>query len=121
MQIDAGGGPIDRSEVARALIQRLDHWYDASRSGGIDILNSPWQSRSEHLGKSVRIKTTTANVTGCLIAIALQQGLTLAVPLEAGQERTDGNTFNLLTLPIGDILTLDADSGDCISCGAMDR
>ena len=31
MQIEAGGDPLDRSEVARDLIRRLDYWYDLSR------------------------------------------------------------------------------------------
>ena len=58
MQIEAGGESFDRSEVARDLIRRLDHWYDASRSRGVEILNAPWQARSEHLGRIVRIATS---------------------------------------------------------------
>lgn len=120
LQIEAGRGPFDRSEVARDLIQRLDHWYEASRSGGIDILNAPWQARSEHLGKTVRITTTTGRVSGCLVAIDLQRGLTLAVPVDARHSKADGNSIDPVTLPIADILTLDAESSDGCCLGASD-
>ena len=78
MQIEAGGEPFDRSEVARDLIRRLDHWYDASRSQGVEILNAPWQARSEHLGRTVRIATAAGSVSGRLVDIDLRLGLTLA-------------------------------------------
>ena len=44
MQIEGGGEPFDRSEVARDLIRRLDHWYDASRSRGRRDLERPLAS-----------------------------------------------------------------------------
>ena len=46
---------VDRSEVARDLIRRLDHWYDASLALGPEIINAPWRARSEHFGRVVRV------------------------------------------------------------------
>jgi BirA family transcriptional regulator, biotin operon repressor / biotin---[acetyl-CoA-carboxylase] ligase len=112
MQIEAGGEPFDRSEVARDLIQRLDQWYVACRSCGIEILNSPWQARSEHVGKTVRITTTTGSLNGRLVAIDLRHGLTLAVPVAARGESGDGNVLELPRLPIADILMLEGESSD---------
>src|SRR5262249_1496375 len=37
--------PIDRSDVARALIERLDAWYDLGRTQGPESLNLPWRER----------------------------------------------------------------------------
>ena len=34
IRIERGDNPADRSEVARDLIRRLDHWYQAVRSAG---------------------------------------------------------------------------------------
>ena len=51
LQIERGGAPVDRSELARDLIRRLDHWYDLSRRGGPETLNAAWCQRSEHLGR----------------------------------------------------------------------
>ena len=112
MQIEAGGESFDRSEVARDLIRRLDHWYDASQSRGVEILNAPWQARSEHLGRIVRIATTTGSLRGRLVEIDLRLGLALAPASEASRESHDGNTVQLTRLPIADILTLQGESSD---------
>jgi BirA family transcriptional regulator, biotin operon repressor / biotin---[acetyl-CoA-carboxylase] ligase len=119
MQIEADGESFDRSEVARDLIRRLDDWYDASRTRGVEILNAPWQARSEHLGRIVRIATTTSTLRGRLVEIDLRLGLALAVANEAdresrdaGRESRDENTLHLTRLPIADILTLEAESSD---------
>ena len=78
MQIEGGGELVDRSDLVRQLIQRLDHWYDASRSRGVEILNAPWRSHSEHLGRTVRITTAMRTVSGVLVDIDLRSGLTVA-------------------------------------------
>ena len=112
MQIEAGGESFDRSEVARDLIQRLDHWYDASRARGVEILNAPWQARSEHLGRIVRIATTNGSLRGRLVEIDLRLGLALAISSEATRESSDGTTVHLTRLPIAEILTLEGESND---------
>ena len=89
------------------MIRRLDHWYDASRSRGIEILNAPWQARSEHLGRTVRIATTTGSLSGRLVEIDLRLGLTLAIPADAIQESLVDNTLHLRRIPIADVLTLE--------------
>ena len=112
MQIEAGGESFDRSEVARDMIRRLDHWYDASRSRGVEILNSPWQAHSEHLGRIVRVETTTGSLKGRLVGIDLRLGLALAIANQSGQESRDGNTLHQTRLPIADVLTLEEESSD---------
>jgi len=112
LQIEAGGAPFDRSEVARALIRRLDHWYDASCCRGCEILNVPWQARSEHLGRIVRVTTASDRLSGRLVALDLRHGLTLAVAGEATRESCKGAAPSLTRLPIGDILSLEEGSND---------
>jgi BirA family transcriptional regulator, biotin operon repressor / biotin---[acetyl-CoA-carboxylase] ligase len=112
MQIEAGGESFDRSEVARDMIRRLDHWYDASRSRGVEILNSPWQAHSEHLGRIVRVETTTGSLKGRLVGIDLRLGLALAIASQSDQESRDGNTQHETRLPIAEVLTLEEESSD---------
>ena len=82
LQIEGGGAPIDRSEVARDLIRRLDHWYDASRSRGIEILNLPGKpGASTWAGSSG--SQPRRRLSGRLVDIDLRLGLTLAVASQA--------------------------------------
>jgi BirA family biotin operon repressor/biotin-[acetyl-CoA-carboxylase] ligase len=89
------GRPVDRSEVARALIRRLDAWYDLGRSGGPATLNPPWRDRSEHLGQTVQVHTPQGPALGRLDDLHLQDGLCLT--LRDGLRRQ---------IPARDVLTL---------------
>ena len=74
------GRPLDRSEVARTLIRRLDdHHAQATRSGA-DSLNDHYRRRSEHLGHEVEVGTATGTIVGRLVDLDLRAGLTLALP-----------------------------------------
>ena len=86
-----GGKPIDRSELARDLIRRLDVWYEQIMSLGPGVLNDPWRDRSEHLGSMVRVVTCDEKLRGRLIDLDLDRGLTLEV--EAAR-RSDSDAFS---------------------------
>jgi BirA family transcriptional regulator, biotin operon repressor / biotin---[acetyl-CoA-carboxylase] ligase len=77
LQIERGGARVDRSELARDLILRLDHWYDLSRASGPETLNAAWCQRSEHLGRLVKVTTPTAHVVGRLVDLDVRFGVTL--------------------------------------------
>jgi BirA family biotin operon repressor/biotin-[acetyl-CoA-carboxylase] ligase len=112
MQIESGGEPIDRSAVARDLIVRLDHWYDASRSHGVEILNQPWRARSEHLGRSVRIETAARTVSGHLVDIDLRLGLTVAAMSLADRKPHEKHACDITRLAMADVLTLEDESSE---------
>jgi BirA family biotin operon repressor/biotin-[acetyl-CoA-carboxylase] ligase len=112
LQIEGGGTAIDRSELARDLIRRLDHWYEASRSHGCEILNIPWQARCEHLGRIVRITAQCGSICGRLIALDLRLGLTLSSRSEATGEWCNGIAPGLTRLPIAEILALEEQPSD---------
>ena len=121
LRIERGAGMIDRSEVARELIQRLDHWYEASLSLGCETLNAPWCTRSEHLGRDVRVITPTGPRDGRLVDLDVRHGLTLA--LEMGPEPVDhgGRPAPLVRLPMAEVLALHApDSHDPSSNASSD-
>ncbi len=71
------GRPVDRSEVARTLIRRLDHWYDLSLAHGPGPLTEAWRARCEHLGRLVEVATPAGRVTGFLIDLDPETGATL--------------------------------------------
>lgn len=73
------GAPVDRSELARDLIRRLDERYDLSERQGPEFLNKAWRDRSEHLGHLVQVATPSGPVHGRLVDLNLKDGLRLAV------------------------------------------
>ena len=85
LAILGGGDPIDRSQLARDLIGRLDTWYERILSHGPGVLNDPWRARSEHLGNMVRVVTGDHELRGRLIDLDLDRGLTL--DLESSLQR----------------------------------
>jgi BirA family transcriptional regulator, biotin operon repressor / biotin---[acetyl-CoA-carboxylase] ligase len=71
------GRSLDRSEVARALIQRLDFHYAQALDSGPDSLNDPYRERSEHLGHEVEVGTANEVIVGRLVDLDLREGLAL--------------------------------------------
>ena len=90
------GRRVDRSELARALIVRLDAWYELGRTRGPGSLNRAWRDRCEHLGRTVRVTTPQGPTLGRLDDIDLQRGLSLTLP--DGLDRL---------IPVRDVLGLD--------------
>jgi BirA family biotin operon repressor/biotin-[acetyl-CoA-carboxylase] ligase len=84
LAILGGSASIDRSQLARDLIRRLDAWYEQILSYGPGVLNDPWRARSEHLGNMVRVVTGDHELRGRLIDLDLDRGLTL--DLETARE-----------------------------------
>ena len=80
------GAPVDRSELARALIRQLDDWYDRGRDQGPATLSPAWSAASEHLGQLVRVVTPDGSTAGRLDGLDLQHGLLLT--LADGTART---------------------------------
>lgn len=72
--------PVDRSEVARGLIRRLDGLFEKSMRDGPEALSAPWRGRSEHLGRFVVVTTPEGPVVGRLDDLDLWNGLRLTAP-----------------------------------------
>ncbi len=113
LRIERDGTTLDRSEVARDLIRRLDHWYDASLSFGCETLNASWCARSEHFGRIVRVATASGPRTGRLVDLDVRNGLTLAIEDAEDQTTQDASAQGLIRLPLAAILALQTwDQGD---------
>ena len=71
------GRPVDRSEVARSLILRLDALYDRAVRLGPRSLVEPWRDCLEASGRWARVETEGGTVSGRLIDADFERGLTL--------------------------------------------
>ncbi len=108
LQIERGGDSVDRSELCRDLIRRLDHWYDLSRTAGPDVLNLPWREFSEHLGRIVSVATVAGSVTGRLVDIDLILGLSLEIETSHGPGKEATTGTRRVIFPPADVLALEA-------------
>jgi BirA family biotin operon repressor/biotin-[acetyl-CoA-carboxylase] ligase len=71
------GAPLDRSELVRTLLRRLDYWYDLGLAEGSATLNLPWRARSEHLGRTVEVTTGLGALVGRLDDLDFDRGAML--------------------------------------------
>lgn len=92
------GTPIDRSILARDLIQKLDALYCRCLAEGAEILSTLWQKHSESLGCQVRVMTLRNTFAGTVNQIDPVDGIVLQ---HADQ--------SLLHLPASDILRMVAE------------
>ena len=103
LRILRGGEPLDRSELARDLIHRLDALYRQSREEGLDSLSPRWAQHCEHLGRKVQVTTPRGTMIGRLVDLDLRQGLTLDLD---GFDPAPHASSSSLTIPLGEILSL---------------
>ncbi len=71
------GRPLDRSEVVRDLLRRLDHGFDRSIAHGPGWLDGAYRRHSEHLGHEVDVATAAGTVGGRLGDLDLRAGLSV--------------------------------------------
>lgn len=72
------GLSVDRSDLARALIQRIDYYYDEGIRFGPSPMNRAWRERLEPIGRDMRLSTAEGEVTGRLIDASLDRGLLIS-------------------------------------------
>lgn len=80
-----GGPGLDRSEIARGLIGRLDGHYVRGLAEGPSPLIEAWRGRLELMGREVRVETSAGWVEGRLVDVDPAMGLRIE---GAGRSRT---------------------------------
>ncbi len=93
--------------MARDLIRRLDHWYDAGRSHGPQTLSAAWRALSEHVATVVRVTTPIGQVVGRLVDLDLCQGVTLALAADNGSVADASMAGRIAQIALGDVLSLE--------------
>ncbi len=89
------GRALDRSEIARTLIRRLDEYYQQAITHGPDWLNSSYCRFSEHYWHEVDVTTPAGVVSGRLGKLDLRMGL------EVGRSHDDCRS-----IPTRDVLAI---------------
>ena len=72
---EISGQSVDRSELARELIRRLDDHYESARINGPARLAMEWRERLEPLGRDVVLVTREGTFRGLLVEADLERGL----------------------------------------------
>jgi BirA family biotin operon repressor/biotin-[acetyl-CoA-carboxylase] ligase len=108
LQIETGGAAVDRSELARQLIRRLDDWYEAIRTSGGESLTPAWRVRSEHLGRMVQVGTPVGPLVGRLVDLDLRLGLTLDHESPVSLDPPGQHRSSLCRIPLAEVLSLNS-------------
>ena len=80
------GEVLDRSELAREVIRRLDDHYTSAMHDGPSRLAAAWRERLEPMGREVSLATREGTVRGILVEADLTGGLRIID--REGRERT---------------------------------
>ena len=115
------GRRVDRSEVARDLIARLDALYGEAVDRGPGPLDRAWADRSEHLGR-VAVETPGGRFVGRLADLGLIRGAVivrddgeiLVIPtaeIRGSASRARPRATPLTSFPRGLTLSVDGGSG----------
>jgi biotin-(acetyl-CoA carboxylase) ligase len=70
--------PIDRAELARALLRRLDAWVARITAGGLEALHAAWIARCGMLHEWVRVRCGQEVHEGTVVDVSPMEGLLLA-------------------------------------------
>ncbi|MFW6132948.1 MAG: biotin--[acetyl-CoA-carboxylase] ligase [Planctomycetota bacterium] len=75
---DAVGYPVERVELARAILRRLDAWVDAACRGRLDELHARWVGRCEMVNRRVAVRAGRRRHVGRVLDVSPTEGLVLA-------------------------------------------
>ena len=89
------GRPLDRSELARCLIQKLDQYYNRLLDGKTGELWTRWRQIADLVGRGVRIERQQDSIVGQLLDLHPNRDLVLKDAV--------GELHNV---PVADILSL---------------
>ncbi len=82
---DAAGEDLDRLALTRALLRKLDRWYQVKLDGDFDSINQRWRELSATLGQRLKLEEHGRIYEGTVIDIDVRFGL--ALRLERGAIR----------------------------------
>lgn len=71
------GRPLDRSDLARSLIQRLDHYYQRALLGDSQAIWNRWHDLADLVGRDVRVSQAGGEVFGRLVDVWPHRGVSL--------------------------------------------
>lgn len=72
-----GGASLERIEILRAVLGRMDWWVSALQSGRTDELHERWCSRCGMLNRRICVQSGGLRFTGRLVDVSPSEGLVL--------------------------------------------
>lgn len=94
--------PLDRSELARALIQQLDRHYRCALRGDGELICRRWRDLADLLGSRVRVERAGGSVSGKLLDLWPNRGITLETRPGELEHLESGEVLSLNELPPSD-------------------
>lgn len=74
---EAAGEEIDRPELARAVLQELDRWYQIKLDGDAEAVNRRWRELSATLGHRITLEERGRRYEGDVVDVDIRLGLAL--------------------------------------------
>ena len=68
---------VERVEVIREILARLDHWIDCISRGELPALHDAWMARSDMIGQRISLRCEGIRYTGRVLDISPLEGLLL--------------------------------------------
>jgi biotin-(acetyl-CoA carboxylase) ligase len=68
---------LERIEILRAVLVRLDHWVDAARTGRTEQLHQSWLRRCGMINTRQTVESAGRRVTGRVLDVSTLSGLIL--------------------------------------------
>ena len=75
---EQAGGPVERIEVVRAVLGRLDHWVAELSAGDLAALHRDWVTRCGMINQRVTIRAAGRTHVGRVLDVSPLEGLVLA-------------------------------------------
>ena len=79
----AVGAELDRSEVLKSLLRRLDQWYDGVLSGRLDLLERAWCDYLDLVGCAAKVEMPAGSHRGRIASLSLEQVVLETPPSES--------------------------------------
>jgi BirA family biotin operon repressor/biotin-[acetyl-CoA-carboxylase] ligase len=106
LQIESGSSELlDRSQIARNVIQTLDRWYGQCLSQGPEAVSTAWSAASEHIGRTMRVDSHSGSFVGRVIDLDLRRGLALETPRSCLEPSADSSA-NVMDFSLREIVAL---------------
>jgi BirA family biotin operon repressor/biotin-[acetyl-CoA-carboxylase] ligase len=72
------GGPVERIELVRAVLRRLDHWVAQLSTGRLGPLHEAWVARCGMINQRVTVRAAGGTHVGRVLDVSPLEGLVLA-------------------------------------------
>jgi BirA family biotin operon repressor/biotin-[acetyl-CoA-carboxylase] ligase len=92
------GKPLDRSELVRSLIQRLDHYYSAVLGNDVASIWGRWRELADLVGDDVRVTLRDGDLLGRLVDVRPDRGIYVETKPHLVRELTPNEVLSITAI-----------------------